>query len=73
MEQRLDLIVIAQERNEQVRWPVLKDKTQCDITATLENLVAELANSQATVHVRPPEPLGQLAQRQQALYSFALG
>ena len=26
MEQRFDLIVIPQERDEQVRWPVLKDE-----------------------------------------------
>ncbi len=34
LEQRLDLIVIAQERDKQIRWPVLKNETQRNITAT---------------------------------------
>ena len=40
LEQRLDLIVIAEERNEQFRRPVLKNETQRDITPTLEKLIA---------------------------------
>ena len=36
LEECLDLIVISQERDEQVRWPVLKDKTERSIAATLE-------------------------------------
>ena len=39
-EQRLDLIVIAEERDKQFRRPVLKNETQRNITPTLEDLVA---------------------------------
>src|SRR5262249_6910382 len=73
VEQRLDLIVITEERNKQVSWPVLKNEPQRGISAALEQLVAEFANSQAAVHVRSTKRLRQLAQRQQALDSFALG
>jgi len=72
-EQRLDLIVIAEEKYEQFRRPVLKNETQRIITSTLEDLVAYFASSQAAVHLRPAKCLRQLAQRQQALDSFALG
>jgi hypothetical protein len=72
LEQRFDLIVIPQERDEQVRWPVLKDEAQRSAAATLENLIAQLANPQATVHMRAAKGLRQLAQRQQALGSFVL-
>jgi hypothetical protein len=63
LEQRIDLIVIPQETNEQVRWPVLKDKAQRDIAATLKNLVAQFANPQATMHVGAAKGFRQLAQR----------
>ena len=39
-EQRLDLMVIAEEKYEQFRRPVLKNETQRIITSTLEDLVA---------------------------------
>ena len=39
-EQRLDLIVIAKEGDEQFRRPVLKNETQSNITPTFEELVA---------------------------------
>jgi hypothetical protein len=63
LEQRFDLVMITQERDEQVRWPVLKDEAQRSITAALENLVAQFTNSQATVHMRVAKGPGQLAQR----------
>ena len=40
LEQRLDLIVIAEKRDEQFRRPVLKNEAQRNITPTLEELVA---------------------------------
>jgi predicted Fe-S protein YdhL (DUF1289 family) len=63
MEQSFDLIVISQERNEQVRWPVLKDEAQRNIAATLENLAAQLTNPQTAMDMRPAKGLRQLAQR----------
>ena len=63
MEQRLDLIVIPQERDEQVRWPVLKDETERDIAATLEYVVAQFTNSQTAVHMRTAKGLRQLTER----------
>lgn len=73
LEQRLDFSVITEKRDKQIRWPVLKNEARRDITATLEQFVAEFVNSQAAVRVRPTKRLRQLAQRQQALYPFALG
>ncbi len=35
-EQSFDLIVIAEERNEQIRWAVLKNEAQRASAATLE-------------------------------------
>jgi len=52
MEKRFDLIVIPQERDEQVRGPVLEDEAWRDIAATLENFVAQLTDSQVAVHMR---------------------
>jgi hypothetical protein len=52
LEQRLDLIVIAQERNKQIIWPVLEYETKRYIAATFEKFLAEFPNSQATVDVR---------------------
>jgi hypothetical protein len=63
LEQRFDLVMIAQERDEQVPWPVLKDEAQRSIAAALENLVTQFTNPQATVHMRAAKGLGQLAQR----------
>jgi hypothetical protein len=40
LKQSLDLIVIAEERDEQFRRPVLKNETQGDITPALEKLIA---------------------------------
>ncbi len=40
LEQRLDLIVIAEERDEQFRRPVLENETQRNITPALEKLIA---------------------------------
>jgi len=53
VEQRLDLIVIAEERNQQISWPGLKNEPQRGISAALEKLVTKFANSQAAVHVWP--------------------
>jgi hypothetical protein len=72
LQQRLHLIVISQEADEQFRWPVLKDKTQGNIATTLEDLISQLTDSEAAVDVRPAEGVRQLAQRQQALSSFVL-
>jgi len=72
MEQCFDLVLIPQERDEQVRRPILKDKAQRNIAATLENLVAQFTDPQAAVHMRAAKGLRQLAQRQQALGSFVL-
>jgi hypothetical protein len=72
-QQRLDLIVIAQKRNKDVRWPVLEYESKRDIAATLEELVAKFADAQAGMNVRPAKSLRQLAQRQQTLDSFTLG
>lgn len=38
--QSFDLIVIAEERNEQIRWAVLKNEAQRASAATLEYFVA---------------------------------
>jgi hypothetical protein len=73
LEQRLDLVVISQERDKQVCRPVQENKTQRNIAATLEKLVAQFANPQAAVDVRPTKRVGQLAERQQALDPFILG
>jgi hypothetical protein len=40
LKQRLDLIVIAEERDKQISRPVLKNETQRDIPATLEQFLA---------------------------------
>jgi hypothetical protein len=63
LEQRFDFIVSPEERDKQVRWPVLKDEAQRNIAATLENLRAQFTNPQATMHMRATKGLGQLAQR----------
>jgi hypothetical protein len=73
LEHRFDLIVIPQETDEQVGWPVLKEEAQRNIAATLENLVTQFTNPQAAVHMGAAKGLRQLAQRQQALGSFVLG
>jgi len=72
LDQGFDLIVIPQETDEQVRWPVLKDEAQRNIAAALKNLAAQFTNPQAAVHMWPAKRLWQLAQRQQAFSSFVL-
>jgi len=52
LEQCLDFIVIAQERDKQVRRAVLKDETQRNTSPALEKLVSQFTNSEAAVHVR---------------------
>jgi ubiquinone biosynthesis protein COQ9 len=62
LEEGLDLIVVPQERDEQVRCAVLKNEAQRRVATTLENLAAQLAYPEATVHMRAAEGFGQLAQ-----------
>ena len=57
LDQRLDLVVIPQETDEQIRWPVLKDEAQRYIAPTLKDLVAQFANPQAAVHMRAAKRL----------------
>jgi len=73
MEQCFDLIVIAQEADEQVRWAILKDETQGNVAAAFENLPAQFANAQPAVDVRAAKGIRQFAQGEQALRSFVLG
>ena len=54
-EQRLDLIVIAEEKYEQFRRPVLKNETQRIITSTVEDLICEFPG-------RCARPAGQMSQ-----------
>jgi hypothetical protein len=62
-EQRFDFIVIPEERDEQVRRPVLEYEAQRRVAATLEKALPQFANPQATVLMRAAKGLGQLAQR----------
>ena len=63
-EQRLDLVVSAQKRHEEVGRPILKDKTQVAIAATFKELIAQFTNSKAGVRMRLPERIRQFAQSQ---------
>jgi hypothetical protein len=58
LEHGFDLVMIAQERDEQVGRPVLKDEAQRSIATALENLVAQFTNPQATVQMRAAKGLG---------------
>jgi hypothetical protein len=73
LEQRSDFVVIAQERDVQISWAVLKDEAQRQSAATFKKLMAQFANAQTTVRMRTAKGLGQLAQCQQAFGSFPLG
>jgi len=60
-QERLDFIVVAQERNEKIGGSVLEDKTQCNAAAALEQFVSQFANAEAAVNVWPPKTFNQLA------------
>lgn len=63
--------MVAQERDEKVRRPILEDKTQCEAAATLKQFVAQFADAEAAVDMRTAEAFAKLAQSQQGLYPFA--
>ncbi|MGC9996923.1 MAG: hypothetical protein ABSE79_16520 [Terriglobia bacterium] len=58
LEHGFDLVMIAQERDEQVGRPVLKVEAQRSIATALENLVAQFTNPQAAVQMRAAKGLG---------------
>ncbi len=71
-EQRLDFIVVAQERDGQIGWTILEDKAPGKPGTTLEQLAAQFADAEAAVRVRSAKAFCQLAQSQEALCFFAL-
>jgi hypothetical protein len=54
-EQRFDFIVVSQERHEKIAPPVLEDKTQREVGATLKKLLTQFSNAEAAVHMRLAE------------------
>lgn len=67
LEQGSYLIMVAQERHKEIARSILKDKPQREGASALEEFVAELANTEAAVRVRPSEAFHQVAQGGQAL------
>jgi len=72
-QQCFDLVVIAQERHEEISRPVLKNETERDIASAFKELAAEFTNAQAAVRVRSTKRVSQVAQGQQTLHPFAFG
>lgn len=69
-QQRLDLIVIAQERHEQIGWPVLKYKPQRYGSATLKEATAKFSNSKSAMYMRLAKTFSQLNQSAETFHSF---
>jgi hypothetical protein len=58
LEQRLDFVVVAQERDEEVGRTVQEDEAQRQAGAAFEQLTAQLTDSKPTVDVGLAEDFG---------------
>ena len=66
------LIMVAQEGDKKLSASLLKNEPEISVATKFEELVAQLANFKAAVHVRPAETIRQIAKRQKAFHPFAL-
>ena len=66
------LVVASEERHKEGVGAVLEDEPQREVATALEQLLAELSDAQAAVEMRPPEGLGQIAQRDETLGPLVL-
>jgi hypothetical protein len=62
----LNFGVVAQKKDEEIFWSILKDEPQGQVAPTLEKAVAELANADSPMAIRLTEGLCQLNECQQA-------
>jgi hypothetical protein len=69
-QQPLDLVVVAQERHEQLFRPALKDETEREARATLEEVPTELPDPQPAVTVRLTEALDEIREREKTIGSL---
>ena len=56
--------MVAQKRNEQLPTSVLKDEPDIAVATALEKLVRQFTDTEATVTMRLPESLDEIAERQ---------
>jgi hypothetical protein len=61
--QRLDFVMVTQERDEQLFCAILKYESQRDTAAAFKKPFAHLANADAAVHVRPTKYFWQFRER----------
>ena len=65
--------MVAQKRNVQFFAPVLENEPEIAVTATLEKLVPQLADTEAAMDMGLAKTIDEITERQEALYSLRLG
>ncbi len=70
--QFLDLVVVAQEEDEESFRAVLKQEAQGQVASALEETIAKLADANPAVAMRLAKSVGQLEKGEQALDEFPL-
>ncbi len=63
-QQSPDFIVLAQERNEEILAPILKDEPEIAVAAALEKLVAQFTNTEAAMDMRLAKAINKITERQ---------
>jgi hypothetical protein len=65
--------VAAEERDEELVTPVLKDESEIAVAAAFEQLASQLANTKAAVNVGLAKNINQIAQSKETFHPFVLG
>jgi hypothetical protein len=71
-EESSDLVVVAEERHEEVGASVLKDKSEITIAPAFEQFVAKLTDTKAAVHMGLTKSVNQIAKSKETFYPFVL-
>jgi hypothetical protein len=68
-----DFVMVAEERDKKLTTSVLKDESKIAIAAAFEQFVPQFADAETAVQVGLAVAFGEIAKRQKAFDSFALG